>query len=364
MVLEKERPGELAAVRDEALLSELRERILTARLGVAQTVNSALVVLYWEVGNRIRTEVLGGERALQGQQVIARLAESLSSEFGPGYSRPNLFHMVRFSEVFPDREAVYALSRQLSWTHFRSLIYIDDALQRDFYAELCRVERWSTRTLRAKIDSMLFERTALSRKPEELAATELARLRDDDRMTPDLVFRDPYFLDFLGLADTYSERDLETAILRELEAFLLEIGTDFAFVARQKRITVDSRDYFIDLLFYHRRLRRLVAIELKLGEFHAADKGQLELYLRWLAKHEARPEEESPLGLILCAGKSDEHVELLELESAGIRVARYLTELPDEATLRAQLQRAIERARARLASRSESEEHLGSEGDP
>src|SRR5215218_2129612 len=171
---------------------------------------------------------------------------------------------------------------------------------------------------------MLFERTALSRRPDELAKKELAKLRDEDRLTPDLVFRDPYFLDFLGLKDTYAEKDLEAAILRELEKFLLELGAGFTFVARQKRITVDNEDFFLDLLFYNRKLRRMVAVELKLDKFKPADKGQMELYLRWLEKYEQEPGEESPIGLILCASKSEEQIELLQLSKSGIRVAAYL----------------------------------------
>jgi predicted nuclease of restriction endonuclease-like (RecB) superfamily len=259
--------------------------------------------------------------------------------------------MVRFAEAFPDPEIVSALGRQLGWTHFRSLIYLDDPLKRDFYAEMCRLERWSTRTLDRKIAGMLFERTALSRKPAALAHQELAALRDEDRLTPDLVFRDPYVLDFLGLKDTFAEKDLEAAILRELEAFLLELGAGFTFVARQKRITVDAEDYYLDLLFYHRKLRRLVAVELKLGSFKAADKGQMELYLRWLEKHEMEPGDEPPLGLILCAGKSDQHVELLQLDHSGIRVAAYLTELPPRPLLERRLREAAGRARAQLEAR-------------
>ncbi len=170
-------------------------------------------------------------------------------------------------------------------------------------------------------------------------------------MTPDLVFRDPYFLDFLCLSDSFSERDLEAAILRELERFLLELGTDFTFVARQKRITIDSEDYYLDLLFYHRCMRRLVAIELKLGKFQAADKGQMELYLRWLDKYERREGEESSPGLILCAEKTAEHVELLQLETSGIRVAEYLTELPPRPLLEAKLHEAIRLAREQIAAR-------------
>src|SRR6185437_8532229 len=184
---------------------------------------------------------------------------------------------------------------------------------RDFYAEMCRVERWSVRTLRQKINGMLFERTALSKKPQKLAAQELEELRTTDQLSPDLVFRDPYFLDFLGLKDTYSEKDLEAAIVREIESFLLELGVGFTFVARQKRIIIDGEDFYLDLLFYHRKLRRLVALDLKLGKFAAADKGQMELYLRWLDVNEREPGEDSPLGLILCESAGSEQVELLQL---------------------------------------------------
>lgn len=235
------------------------------------------------------------------------------------------------------------------WSHFVQIIPIDDPLKRDFYAEMCRLERWSVRALRSKIDRMLYERTALAKKPDVVIQRELQSLRDEDRLTPDLVFRDPYFLDFLQLHDSYAEGEVEAAILRELEAFLLELGGDFTFVARQKRITVDHEDYYLDLLFFHRRLRRLVAVELKLGRLQAADKGQMELYLRWLARYDRRPGEESPIGLILCAEKSTEHVELLELEASGIRVAEYLTELPPQPLLEQKLHDAIALARRRLA---------------
>jgi predicted nuclease of restriction endonuclease-like (RecB) superfamily len=259
--------------------------------------------------------------------------------------------MVQFSDRFPDQKIVAALSQQLSWSHFIELIPIGDPLKRDFYAEMCRLERWSVRTLRERIDALLFERTAISRKPEETIRRDLAALRDENRLTPDLVFRDPYFLDFLGLDDTYSERDIESAILRELERFLLELGTDFAFLARQKRITVDHEDYYLDLLFFHRRLRRLVAIDLKLGRFQAADKGQMELYLRWLEAHEVQLGEDPPLGLNLCAGNSAERVKLLRLESSGIRVAQYLTELPPRRLLEHTLHEAVRLARRQLAAR-------------
>ncbi|MDB5348921.1 MAG: hypothetical protein JWN86_168 [Planctomycetota bacterium] len=334
------------------LISDLRELIEGTRTGVAQAVNSAQVLLNWQIGHRLRIDVLGAKRAGYGERIIRTVAEGLTADYGRGFTEKNLRHMIRFVERFPDREIVSALSRQLGWTHFRALIYIDDPLRREFYAEMCRVERWSTRALEKKIGGMPFERTALSRKPDLLARREIAALRDEDRVSPDLVFRDPYVLDFLGLKDVYGERDLEAAILREMEAFILELGAGFAFVARQKRITVDNQDYYLDLLFYHRKLRRLVAVELKLGAFQAADKGQMELYLRWLERHEVETGEEPPLGLILCADKSDEHVELLQLDRSGIRVAAYLTELPPKKLLERTLHESAQKAKARLESRN------------
>ncbi len=332
----------------KTLLIDLRKLITNAKKDVARSVNSALVILYWNIGQRIRKEILKEKRAGYGEQIFYTLSRKLSDEFGNGFSQANLFHMVRFAEVFPDEKILQALSAKLSWSHFRLIIYLDDELQRDFYTEMSRVEGWSVRTLQKKISGMLFERTALSKKPAALARKELAALREEDKLTPDLVFRDPYFLDFLGLKDTYSEHDIEAAILRDLENFILELGVGFTFVARQKRIIVDHEDHHLDLLFYHRKLRRLVAIDLKLGKFQAADKGQMELYLRWLEKYEQQPGEETPVGLILCAGKSEEHVELLQLSKSGIRVATYLTELPPRELLQKKLHEALTSAKARL----------------
>ena len=218
-------------------------------------------------------------------------------------------------------------------------------------AEMCRIERWSVRTLRKKIDSMLYERTAISKKPEKLVKEELAALREEDMLTSDLVFRDPYFLDFLGLKNTFSEKDLETAILREMESFILELGAGFSFVARQKRIIVDNEDYYLDLLFFHRKLKRLIAIELKLGKFKAAHKGQMELYLRWLDKYEKEPGEKTPLGLILCAGKTSEQIELLQSDKSGIKVAEYMTELPKRELLEQKLHKTVGLARKRLEAK-------------
>jgi len=234
------------------------------------------------------------------------------------------------------------------WSHFRQIIYIRDPLKRDFYAEMCRIERWSTRALAAKIQGMLYERTALSKKPAELMKKELAVLREKDTLTPDMVFKDPYILDFLGLKDTYSEKDLEAAILRELERFLIELGTDFTFVARQKRLHLGNKDYHLDLLFFHRRLRALVAIELKLSRFEPADMGQMELYLRWLEKYEKRPGESAPIGLILCASKNHEDVELVRLSRRGIQISEYMTQLPPRHLLEKKLHEAVRLVREQV----------------
>jgi predicted nuclease of restriction endonuclease-like (RecB) superfamily len=277
----------------------------------------------------------------------------LKGEYGRGFSAKNLRNMIRFAEVFPDEEVVSTLWRQLSWSHFREIIYRKDPLQREFYAQMCRVERWSVRALRKKIASMLYERTAISKKPESLIRHEIETLRREDQLSPDLVFKDPYLLDFLGLRDRYLEKDLEDAILRELERFLLELGAGFSFIARQKRIQVDNDDYYLDLLFFSRKLRRLLAIELKLGDFKPADKGQMELYLRWLDKYERQEGELQPIGLVLCAGKNRETVELLALENSGIRVAEYMTELPPRKVLEQKLHAAIRQAEEAFQHRPE-----------
>jgi predicted nuclease of restriction endonuclease-like (RecB) superfamily len=340
------------ALAPPALVEDLRQLITEARRTVAVTVNAGLTLLYWRIGKRVAEEVLGKERAAYGRQIVVSLSRQLVEEHGSSFGEKNLRRMIQFAEVFPHEEIVVSLIRQLSWTHFIALLPLKNSLQRDFYTELCRIEGWSVSTLRRKIDSMLFERTAVSRKPEKLARKELDALRADNRWTPDMVFRDPYILDFLQLSDSYSERDLETAILRDIEAFLLEMGSGFSFVARQKRMVIDGEDHTLDLLFYHRKLRRLVAMELKLGKFKAAYKGQMELYLRWLEEHEQEPEEESPLGLILCAEGGQESIALLRLDRSGIHVGQYLTELPPKEVLERKLHESMALSRALLEGRA------------
>jgi predicted nuclease of restriction endonuclease-like (RecB) superfamily len=337
----------------DTLLAELRQLIGDAQRAAAVAVNMSLTMLYWRVGKRIRDEVLRAQRADYGAQIVATLSGQLVVEYGRGFQEKNLRRMMQFAEVFPEEAIVATLWRQLSWSHFRELLPLKAPLQREFYAEMCRIEGWSVRTLAERINSMLYERKALSRKPQALMQLELDALRAQGDLTPALVLKDPYVLDFVGLSDRYLERDLEDAILRELETFLLELGAGFSFVARQKRLQIDGDDFYIDLLFYNRRLRRLVAVELKLGRFKPAYKSQMELYLRWLDKHERQPDERPPLGIILCADKNQEQVELLELDASGIHVAEYLTELPPRDVLHRRLQAAIESAQARFKASPE-----------
>lgn len=338
----------LVPAHNTALVADLRALIDGARQRAAMALNAELTLLYWQIGRRIHQDILGSQRASYGEEIVSALSRQLTADYGRGFSAKNLRHMLRFAQTFADETIVSALRRQLSWTHIKTLTYIDDALKRDFYIELCRLEGWSVRQLQERMQSMLFERSAISKKPEETLRADLAALRQEQRPSPDLLLKDPYLLDFLGLNDRYLEKDLEDAILREIEHFLLELGAGFTFVARQKRLQIDHDDFYIDLLFYNRKLKRLVAIDLKVGEFRAEYKGQMELYLRWLAKHEQEADENPPLGIILCTGKKEEQIELLELDRSSIHVAEYLTVLPPREELQAKLHQSIENARHRL----------------
>ncbi|MFZ4084410.1 MAG: PDDEXK nuclease domain-containing protein [Vampirovibrionia bacterium] len=332
-------------LEDKVLFSDLKKIIDSSRENVARTVNSEITLLYWKIGERINTEILQEKRAEYGQFIIKEIAQKLTLEYGNSFSEKNLRRMIQFSAIFSDFTIVSTLSRQLSWSHFSKLISIKESLKRDFYIEICQIEGWSVRQLKERIDSMLYERTAISKKPKKTIESDIKALKSEANLSADLVFRDPYFLDFLGLQNTYSEKDLESAIIAELQSFISELGSDFAFLARQKRISIDSRDYYIDLLFYHRRLRSLVVIDLKLGEFEAAYKGQMELYLRYLEKYEMLEGENSPIGLILCAGKNEEHIELLQLDQTNIKVAEYITQLPEKKLLQEKLHKSLELAR-------------------
>jgi predicted nuclease of restriction endonuclease-like (RecB) superfamily len=330
---------------DAELYSDVCSLIDSSRRRLATTANAEITMLHWQIGVRIKEDVLFNQRADYGKQVVKNLAKQLTGKYGKGWSFYKLQHCVRAAYTFSEDEIAYALRTQLSWTHLRSLMSIDDGLKRSFYFEMCRLEHWDTRTLAEKIDSQLYELTALSKKPEEMIERELAGIRDNNTLTPDVVFRSGYFLDMLGLTDVYSEKDLEDAILVQLQEFIRELGNDFAFLDRQKRITVDAVDYRIDLLFYHRSLRRLVVIDLKLGKFKPEHEGQMLLYLRYLNKNERKEGEESPIGLILCSEGNTEHIEYLMLEESNVKVAQYFTQLPDKKVLAEKLQRAIAIAR-------------------
>jgi predicted nuclease of restriction endonuclease-like (RecB) superfamily len=349
-----QRPDTAVIATDDGLYAELRSLIDASRQRAATAVNAELTRLYWSIGERLHREVLGGERARYGAQAIDRIGARLARDFGRGFEAKNLRRMMQFAQAFPAAEIVASLMRQLSWTHFLQLLPLKNTEARQFYANRAAEERWSVRELRQQIERKAYERSALAGVQAAGMPAAPALLAKDVRETDAQtiqVFKDPYLLEFLGLPPGYDENDLETAILRQLEAFILELGRGFAFVERQKRMVIDGEDFYLDLLFFHRRLRRLVAVELKLGRFKAAHKGQMELYLRWLDKHERQAGEEAPIGLILCAESSREQVELLQMHKDGITVAEYWTELPPKAELERRLHLALVEARERMAER-------------
>ena len=347
-----------------SLVPEIRDLVQQSREYVAATANLALVWLYWNVGRLIASDIQKNvRRANYGDELIPSLAQQLSEQLGRGFSAPNLWDMKRFHGQFeilqtvsrelsgpilsmPSRESSvseprlpvdFAMHSHLGWSHYRRLLYVADERQRAFYFERAAKERWSVRELDRQIESALFQRVALSRDTRKLAAierkkgpTELVRYED--------VFKDPYVLDFLGLKGAYSEKDLEAAIIRNIEEFLAELGTDFCFIARQFPMRIDDIDHSLDLLFYHRGLRCLVAIDLKIGGFIAADKGQMDLYLSWLKEHEWRDGESEPVGLVLCTSKRRQHVELLLRHGPHkLQVAEYVLKPPQKKALEARL---------------------------
>jgi predicted nuclease of restriction endonuclease-like (RecB) superfamily len=301
----------------ETIYQDIRQLIEAAKGQVVSQINQTLVLTYWQIGKRIKTEVLQDERAQYGAGIIKQLAAQLTRDYGNGFSHSSLTRMAKFYAYLPVQAIVATLSQQLSWSHFVELIKIEDELKRNFYVRLCSDAHWPVRTLRERIDCMLYERTTLSKQANAVIVQELAA-----PATPQIFLKDPYLLDFLDLKDNFTEKDLENAILMELERFILELGSDFAFTGRQKRIQIGGNDYYIDLLFYHRKLKRLVVIELKLGDFKPDYKGQVELYLKWLAKYE-QADEQSPIAIILCSGKDAEVVELMDLEPDNIHIAEY-----------------------------------------
>jgi predicted nuclease of restriction endonuclease-like (RecB) superfamily len=323
---------------EDQLFLELAVLIEKGKSQAVAQVNSILTLTYWHVGKKINEHVLKNKRAEYGKQIVATLSAKLTEKFGKGFNGRNLRRMMMFSEVFPDFDIVATLSPLLSWSHFTLLFSLKSQEAMLFYADKITKERWSVREAQYQIERKAFER-------KEIVSLQLQNQNTEVQNS----FKDPYFLDFLELKDTYLEKDLEKAILRELESFILELGKGFAFVERQKRITVDDEDFYLDLLFFHRKLKRLVAIELKIGKFQAKDKGQMELYLKWLNKYEKQNDEDTPIGLILCSEASKEQIELLEMHNDGIVVAEYWTELPPKHLLEEKLHKAVIEVKERLA---------------
>lgn len=327
---------------EETLYGDVCQIIDGARNRIATYMNTEVCMTNWYVGKRIKEDVLYNQRAQYGKQILMNLSVRLTEKYGSGWSLYKLQHCVRAAYTFSEEEIMYATRTQLTWTHLRTLMSVKDPLERQFYAQMCGIEHWDTRTLDEKIDQQLYQRTAISRKSENVIRQELEEARTGNQLLPDMVFRSSYFLDMLGLPDIFTEKDLEAAIITQIEDFIRELGSDFTFVARQKRITVDATDYYLDLLFFHRELRRLVAIDLKLGKFKPEHEGQMLLYLRYLNQNERKEWEESPIGLILCSEGNTEHIEYLMLDdNSPIKVAQYYTQLPDKKVLAQKLKKAI-----------------------
>ena len=320
------------------LLSELVALIENAKTEVVNHANSTLTVLFWHVGKQILNHNLKNKRGEYGKQIVVTVSRELVGKFGRNYEEKNLRRMIQFAEKYNDFENVVTLSRHLSWSHFLVLIPLKNNNARDFYGKIAYNNLFGVRDLRKNIKQKVFERT----EHANLQIIESGKIEKG-------IFKDPYFLDFLELKDGYLENDLEAAILKELELFILELGNGFTFVERQKRMIIDGDDYNLDLLFYHRKLKRLVAIELKIDKFKAKYKGQMELYLKWLDKYEKQEGEQSPIGLILCAVASKEQIELLEMHKDGIMVAEYWTELPPKEIIEAKLHKILIEARERIA---------------
>lgn len=338
---------ELSHINEDQLYSDVSQLIEVTQQRTLHEVNRAGVLLYWHIGRRINHDILKCNRAEYGASIIKTLADKLQTKFGRGFGLRVIHRRVQFGRFFIDEKIVLSLSQHLKWTHFVSLLNISNQLKREFYAEMCRVERWSTRELSKKIDEMLFERTAIAKKPEQVIEKEISKLRETHVPEADFIIQDPYIFSYLNSEVLKDEKTLEDAILNDIEEFLLSMGKGFTFQERQKVIEIDGDFFKIDLLMFHRKLRCMVAIELKKGKFKPADKGQIELYLRWLEKHEMQTGENPPIGIVLCSEKSDERVELLQLEKSGIRVSQFITELPPKEIFEKRLHEAIERARDR-----------------
>lgn len=332
----------LINTENKDLLNDISLLIEQSKRQISIQANSTLTILFWQIGKRINHEILQNKRADYGKQIVSTVSTQLELKYGSNFEEKNLRRMLQFSQQFPDFEIVVTLSRQLSWSHFLVLLPIKNSDAKHYYAKLSSSELWSVRDLRKQIATKAFERS-------EIANNQLISASQPELFN---VFKDPYLLDFLNLKNTYLESDLEKAILHELEAFILELGKGFAFMERQKRMIIDGDDFYLDLLFYNRNLKRLVAIELKLGKFEAAHKGQMELYLKWLDKYERQEGENAPIGLILCAESNKEQIELLEMHKDGIMVAEYWTEMLSKKELQIKLHQLLIETKERIARKS------------
>lgn len=330
------------------ILIDVKELIDAARERVAVYVNSETTLLYWSIGNYLNKELIGKRRAEYGRQILATLSQELTLSYGKGYTYTALTRMRKVAAVFSE-EIVATMSQQLSWSHLIELSIIENEPKRMYYATFAAKEQWGVRKLRNSIDAMVFERTVIASQPDSNITNAISAFQSNAVIDPELVFKNTYILDFLNLSKNHSERELEQALIDNLQEFILELGSGFAFVSQQKRISVDSIDYHLDLLFYHRKLKRLIAIDLKLGKFRPEYKAQMELYLRWLQKYEMQPGEETPIGLLLCSEGNTEHIELLMLNEKDIRVAQYLTELPSKQWFADKLHRSIEIAKQKIS---------------
>lgn len=327
------------------LIEKIIALVENTRNKVAIYLNSETTTMYWFVGYYILSELKQKERIKYGKQILVTLSQELTQKLGKGFSYSALTRMVKVAETY-DQQNIATLSQQLSWSHLIELTGIENNLKRSFYTQNAINYKWNVRFLRTQIDAQLFERTAIAKQPQAVIAEALEKWDTTKEINPELVFKNTYLLDFLDLPANYSEKELENALITNIERFILELGNGFAFVERQKRISIDTIDYHLDLLFYHRKLKRLVAIDLKLGKFKPEHKAQMELYLRWLQKNEMQEEEQKPIGLLLCSEGNTEHVELLMLEEKDIKVAQYLTELPSMEWFADKLHRAIEIAKS------------------
>jgi predicted nuclease of restriction endonuclease-like (RecB) superfamily len=325
------------AIIDVDLVNELSLLIEQSKNQVAVQANSAVTVLFWQVGNRINQNILLNKRAEYGKQIVPTVSAQLEKKYGRNFTEKNVRRMIRFAEQFTNYQIVVKLSQELSWSHFVELLPLKTIESKLFYAQNASNNLFGIRELRRQISLKAFERTSIA----DAQIVESSPI-------PFNTFKDPYILDLLGLQNTYLEKDLEDAILSELETFILELGKGFAFVERQKRMIIDGEDFYLDLLFYHRKLKRLVAVELKLGRFQAKHKGQLELYLKWLDKYEKQEGENTPIGLILCAESSREQIELLEMHKDGIMVAEYWTDLPPKKQFEEKIHLLLAEAKERI----------------